>query len=387
MTVRAVRIQLMLPTHEECRVVLSRDEENLPSVDRTRLVELTRTLCELPGPVGHEDAVQSWIGAHWRTFAEHVEVTRVNNVLAKVGGQGSRLVIMGHADEICLMVKSVTDTGHIHVWPFYGDTLGRPPRWFNPASQPCLVLTDNGTIPGFIAAASGHVVGGRNSQKEGLEWNDLFVEVGATSAAELHDMGVRPGCRVVWNTPVTHLGEHLLVGKAMDDRAALAIATMVGELLAGRDDLAFEVWLASTVQEENGLIGAASVTDAHPFDLAINLDVGLTGDIPGPDARDFPSRLGHGPILVHSDNSAHYTRALIRDLAAAADAVGAPVQHAIFQNYGSDGASLIRRGTETALVAYPTRYTHSPIETVDVRDLIATVRMIMAFATTPRLPA
>ena len=366
---------------------MPQDLENLPAVDADRLVGLTRTLSELPGPTGQEEAVQSWLSAHWRTFSEHVEVTPVNNVLARIGGQGRRLVVMGHADEICLMVKSVSDSGHLHVWPFYRDTIGRPPRWFNPASQPCLVLTDQGTIPGYIAAASGHVVGGQLSNAGHLEWNDLFIEIGAGSADEVRALGIQPGCRVVWNPPMHRLGEHLLVGKAMDDRAALAIATVVGELLAGRDDLAFEVWLASTVQEENGLIGASSVVDAQPFDLAINLDVGLTGDIPGPDARDFPSRLGHGPMLVHSDSSTHYTRSLIRDLAAAGDAVGTPVQHAIFQNYGSDGAELIRRGVETALLTYPTRYTHSPIETVDVRDLVAIVRLILAFATTPRIPA
>jgi len=368
-------------------VTRHQDLENLPTVDRDHLVGLVRTLSELPGPTGQEETVQSWVAAHWRTFSEHVEVTPVNNVLARVGGQGRRLVVMGHADEICLMVKSVSDSGHLYVWPFYRDTIGRPPRWFNPASQPCLVLTDHGTIPGFIATASGHVVGGQLSNAGALEWNDLFIEIGATSAGEVRALGIHAGCRIVWNPRMTRLGDHLLVGKAMDDRAALAIATVVGELLAGRDDLAFEVWLASTIQEENGLVGASSVVDAQPFDLAINLDVGLTGDIPGPDPRDFPSRLGHGPILVHSDSSIHYTRSLIRELASAGDAVGAPVQHAIFQNFSSDGAELIRRGVETALLAYPTRYTHSPIETVDIRDLVGIIRLILSFATTPRIPA
>jgi tetrahedral aminopeptidase len=56
-----------------------------------------------------------------------------------------------------------------------------------------------------------------------------------------------------------------------------------------------------------------------------------------------------------------------------------PTQRAIFQNYGSDGAELLRRGVETALLTYPTRYTHSPIETVDEADLIHTVDLLVAF--------
>ncbi|MBA2753999.1 MAG: hypothetical protein H0U40_05985, partial [Chloroflexia bacterium] len=77
-----------------------------------------------------------------------------------------------------------------------------------------------------------------------------------------------------------------------DDRVALAIATLVGERLAGRDGLNHEVWLASTVQEENGLIGASSLADEERFDRCIAMDVGLTGDIPGPDRRVFPTAWG-----------------------------------------------------------------------------------------------
>ncbi len=345
------------------------------------IFDLVKTLTELPGPVGHEDAVQDWLSVRWGGFAQEVRRTRVDNVLARVGGSGRRLLIMGHADEICLMVKSVTDGGHLHVGPYYADTLGHPPRWFMPASQLALVLTATGMAEGIIATASGHVVGGRSSKKEQLEWNDLFVELGVRSRAEVEEMGIHPGCRVIWNPPTRRLGRRGIVGKAMDDRAALAIATLAAERLAGRDDLAYEVWLASTIQEENGLIGASSVVDELPVDICINLEVGLTGDIPGPDERDFPARLGAGPTLVYKDNSCHYSRRLTDRLAALARERGIPIQQAIFQNFGSDGASMLRRGVETALLAYPTRYTHSAIEFVDEDDLLACVELIVAFAT------
>src|SRR5436305_479777 len=71
------------------------------------------------------------------------------------------------------------------------------------------------------------------------------------------------------------------------------------------------------------------------------------------------------------------------ELAAVATARHLPVQQAVFQAYGSDAAQLIRRGVESALVAYPTPYTHSPIETVDERDIEACVELLVAFATTP----
>lgn len=346
------------------------------------MFSLVKTLTELPGPVGHEDAVQDWIAQEWATFGSDVQRTRVNNVLARVGGAGPRLVLMGHADEICLMVKSVDEDGFLRIWPFYGDQLGHVPRWFVPFNQPALVLTDTGLVSGVIATASGHVVGGRSSQKDKLEWNDLFVDLGIASRAEVAALGIHPGCRVIWNPPTRRLGPDAIVGKAMDDRAALAIATEAGRRLAARDDLAYEVWLASTVQEENGLIGAASVADTMSFDRCINLDVGLTGDIPGPNPVDFPCKLGAGPILVHQDSSCHYSRRMIANMLTVAARSNIPVQQAVFQNYGSDGAALVRRGVETVLLTYPTRYTHSPIETVSERDLEHCVALIVAFAMT-----
>ncbi len=346
---------------------------------------LVKELTELPGPTGHEDAVQDWIAARWSSFSSDVRRTRVENVLAKVGGAGPRLVLIAHADEICLMVKSITDEGHIHLWPYYSDQVGHPPRWFTPINQPALVVTSTGHIEGVFATASGHVVGGRNSKKDHVEWNDWFVDIGARSRAEVEAQGIGPGARLIWNPPTRRIG-HNITGKAMDDRAALAIATAVGERFAGQENLPYEIWLASTVQEENGLLGAASLADEMSFDRAIALDVGLTGDIPGPDRRDFPACLGAGPTVVYQDASCHYSVKFCDELVATAAKHDIPIQRAIFQNYGSDGAAMIRRGIETALLTYPTRYTHSPIETVDEGDLVATVDLLEAFIRTAPSP-
>ena len=66
----------------------------MPSAE---LFDLVKTLTELPGPVGHEDRVQDWLVKRWGTFAA-VERSAVGNVVARVGGTGRRLLILGHAD-------------------------------------------------------------------------------------------------------------------------------------------------------------------------------------------------------------------------------------------------------------------------------------------------
>lgn len=354
--------------------------EPTPSDDA--IFGLVKTLTELAGPVGQEDAVQGWLAERWGAFAPEVRRTRVGNLLARVGGSGPRLLLVGHADEICLLVKSVSDEGFLSLWPYYNDTAGQPPRWFSPVNQPALVVGEGVLVEGTIAAASGHVIGGRNSTKERAEWNDWFVDLGLGSRKAVEALGIGAGCRVIWNPPTRRLHGRI-VGKAMDDRAPLAIATLVGEALAARPaaDLGYEVWLGSTVQEENGLLGASSLVDELPFDAAVAVDVGLTGDIPGPDARDFPAKLGAGPTVVFHDGSAAYSGRLSNRLLALAKRDGAPVQRAVFQHYGSDGAALIRRGVETALLTVPCRYTHSPVETVDLGDVRGCVDLLVALAT------
>jgi putative aminopeptidase FrvX len=112
--------------------------------------ELVKELTELPGPTGHEDAVQDHIASRWAGFARDVRRTKVNKVLAFVGGSAPRPVQDTHADEICLMIKSVTDEGFLHLWPFYSGQLGRPPRWFTPVNQPALAVTSSGTVEGVL---------------------------------------------------------------------------------------------------------------------------------------------------------------------------------------------------------------------------------------------
>jgi putative aminopeptidase FrvX len=343
--------------------------------------DLIKTLTELPGPVGLEHDVQDWLADRWGAFCPEVRRTRVDNVLARVGGSGEKLLLLGHADEICYVVKSISEDGFVFFWPYYADTVGRPQKTMNPLGHPALIVTGNGNVEGIFATASGHTVSPAARADLKYEWNEWWIDLGLRSRDEVLALGVHPGCKIIWNPPTRRLGLHAITGKAMDDRVALAIVTMVGERLAGRDDLRFEVWLGSSVQEENGLIGASSFPDEGDFDRCIALDVALVGDVPGVEARDFPCKLGAGPVIVYSDSSVHYSWRFTCELVASAHANGIPVQQAVFQRYGSDGASTFKRGVATALVTYPTRYTHSPIETIDERDIEATVDLLVAYAT------
>lgn len=337
-----------------------------------------RDLMELPGPTGQEQRVMAWLRERWTGRVARLWTTKVGNLLAHVGGQGPVLLVQGHADEIGFVVRSIDDEGFI--WLASGQKPGQPGLRY-PVGQPALIVGRGEPVDGVFATHTGHVATEQQRQQEKVSFTDLFVDIGAASRQEVLDRGVHVGAGVIWNPPVRRLGTRIY-GKAIDDRVALALMTLLlDELDPAR--LAYDLYFAATVQEEIGLVGALSLRHDVDADLAIALDNGLVGDIPTVGQRHLPTVLGGGPTLVHKDNWVHYDVSLLWRLAEVARREGIPVQHAIYENFGSDGAALIQQGIPAALLAPATRYTHSAFEMIDERDFTATLRLLSAFLTTP----
>jgi endoglucanase len=336
--------------------------------------ELLRTLSLLPGPTGEEDAVLEWVRREWSGRGE-VTSSPVGNLFLHIPGPGPRVLLAAHADELSLIVRSITADGFLRVIPGERDHFTFP--YF--IGSPVRVLADGGALPGVVATTTGHAMTAEQKERTRLGWDDIFVDVGLT-AAECAQHGVRIGTRMVWDSPPRRMGR-LLVGKAMDDR--LGVAVLV-ELARRLRQPTFDVTLALTVQEEIGMIGASSLArDGRSFDAGFIIDNGLAGDIPTVSAAHVPVRLGGGPALVHRDSSVHYSPRLLRALRATARRNSIPVQEMVLFHYSSDGAHLARQGMETMLVAPPIRYSHSPFEAVDPADVEATVRLFEAYLTEP----
>ena len=339
------------------------------------MFDLLKSLCDLPGPSGYEDAVQAMVSESLRAAGAEVVRTPVGNVVAHLGGRGKRLVITVHADEIGAIVQSVTDDGFVLVMAGGGPISSTFPPYHTLPGQHCLIMTPRDPVRGVFGARTGHLRVASKSPREALTWDEVFVDIGARTRAEAEQWGIHPGAGVIWNPPpVSRIGANI-VGKAMDDRAALAIAIETARRV-DRAQLAYDVWIASTVQEEIRMVGAGSLRD---YDLGVAVDVGLVGDVPGVSRLEMPVALGAGPVLVHKDSGVRYDRELTFALARVAEEEGIPIQHAAFQSYFSDGSSMILNGIPTALVCFPARYTHSPVETVREDDLENCVRLLVAF--------
>ena len=348
----------------------------------TNLFELIKSYTELPGPGGDEWIVQDFVQKRWRPHVQTMTQTPVGNVIAHVGGEGPRLMLAAHADEICFVVKYIDDNGFVWIASGQRDPEQRPTlrsSVFLPWGHPALILTEAGPVECIFATLTGHVLTPAQRAMSQPTWNDIFLDVGASSRAEVEDQGIQIGDRVIWNPPTRRMGD-FVYGKAMDDRVGLAIMERL-LVEVDRERLAYELLFVSTVQEEIGLVGAESAAAAAGCELAIALDVGLVGDAPGVDPRDASPRLGGGPTIVHKDLS-NYSRPLTRALMKTAKEAAIPVQPAVFAFYGSDASAFTRHGLQAALVVAPTRYTHSPFEMVHLTDVELTVQLLKRFLET-----
>jgi endoglucanase len=326
--------------------------------------------------VGQEHAVLDHVEALWRAAGAATTRTRTGTVLARAGGRGQRLLLVAHADELCYLVRAIDPAGFL--WLANGQGWERATslrNWFT-VGQRVQVLARSGVVPGVLAAVTGHVATLALPEPAEMTWNDFWVDTGL-SRADLLAAGVTPGTRVVWQASTEQFGPHV-VGKALDDRVPLAVITEVLRRVP-RDDLAWELTRACTVQEEVELIGALALTAREQFDAAIAVEIGMAGDIPGVSEQVMPVRLGAGPVLVHKDAIVHYDHALTAALEDVAARAGIPLQHAVFGSFGSDAGALMKADVPAALVAFPTRYTHSPFEMGHLGDIEALVHWLCAF--------
>ncbi len=343
------------------------------------LTALLAELCAVPAPTGAETELADLLHDRWAPRCAEVRRDAVGNVVARVGGEGPRVLVQAHMDQIGYVVRHVTEEGFLLLDGAQGDRRNGPERRHH-VGQPVRALTRDGTwVEGLLAAASGHVLTAKQREEHRIGYDDFWVELGLRDRASVLALGLHVGAPVVFSAPVREVGR-LLLGPSMDDRVGLAA---MDALIDVADDLRCELWLAATVQEENGVHGARALARHDRWDWAVALDVGLVGDVPGVDEREHATRLGAGPIAVHRDTGIIYDRALTLHLLDLAAREGIPAQDGLFAGYGSDGLPLWESGTPTALLTVPTRYTHTAFEAIDPADLQATVDLLAALVRTP----
>jgi putative aminopeptidase FrvX len=327
---------------------------------------LLKTLTEALGPSGYEDAVRRIVLKEVKPLVDEVRVDRLGNVIAhrrpaKGAKTPRRIMLAAHLDEIGLIASHVDRNGFIRFAPI-GEVvekyaLGARVRFLN---------------------GTGGVVGHDSPNPTGhsMPFSRMFVDVGVSSREECP---VNAGDVAAFEGSFVESGRRL-TGKAMDDRAGVAVLIETLRRLKSR---LHDVYFVFTTRQAVEVRGAG--TAAYSIDPEIGLAVDTTpaGDMPGNANKQI--QLGGGPCVKIKDAQMLSDPRLVDWILRAAERGRIPFQRevSVSGNLDARAIQVARGGVAAGGLAIPVRYTHSSSEMVDYDDLRNSVRLLVALLCKP----
>jgi putative aminopeptidase FrvX len=353
----------------------------MPPTTQPALRDLVHQLTDIAAPSGNEDRMVAYLVDRLRERGLSPVVDRIGNVRIVLGEQDGRdpILVFAHTDELGLVVRNVEPTGYLRL-----HRLGGVPERVLPGTR-VVVHSRKGDLPGIIGLKAHHLT--PPEEKYGARpAADLYLDVGASSAADVSRLGIRVGDPVTYQPAWTELGEGRIVTKSLDDRLGVAALLELVDRLADAPPSA-PVVIAFSVQEEFNVRGTLALATALRPAVAIGLDITPATDTPDL-AGETPVRLGGGPVLSRLTFHGRGTLgglvpdpALVRAIEGAASSAGLPLQYEAIIGVITDAAFLpmaTPEGIATAAIGIPVRYTHSPVEMAALADVEATTQLLVA---------
>jgi len=341
-------------------------------MDRTE--QLLKRMTEAPGVSGFEQEVRRIMREELPAEAV-VEQDNIGSIIARLPGTAPapRVMLAGHMDEIGFMVRHITDEGFLKFVPLGG--------WWDQVmlAQRVLVKTHKGDVLGVLGAKPPHLIP-REERTKMVEKRDMYIDIGARSADEAREAGVRLGDPVIPVSEFSVLANpKTYLSKAWDDRVGCALIVQALQALAGSGH-PNTVYGVGTVMEEVGLRGARTSAFAVAPDVAIVLESDIAGDVPGIKPEESAIKLGKGPTVLLYDYMM-IPNLKLRDLIIdTAKELDIPLQFSAMEGGATDGAAihLNERGVPAAVLGVPARHIHSHAGIIHRDDYDHALRLLVA---------
>ena len=335
------------------------------------IANVLKTLADVPAVSGHERPVREAIIAALPAWARSLTRTdNEGNLILELGPDRDPLMFIAHQDEVGFEVTNLAADGTVSLRTRGGLF---PSLW---EGQPALLHFDRaGAAPlrgVFVPRDTA-----TNKQPEALTaWFGI-------DAAALKQLGVTTGLSVTADKHATRLASTRFTARALDDRAGstalvLAIRRIQPSVLKRR------VIFAWAVREEVGLEGAMALARHYGSSVkrVYSVDTFVSSDSPVETTRFAHAPLGRGAVIRGLDNAAVAPPAELDRILNIARMQSIPIQVGA-TNGGTDGSDFVRYGVLHVSLSWPGRYSHSPVEVLDLRDLQALERLVYAIATAP----
>jgi putative aminopeptidase FrvX len=330
------------------------------------------------GPSGYETAPATV----WRDAAKGfaaVSTDVVGTPLARVAPKHDartpprRLLVMGHIDEIGLIVTHIDDEGYL----WFGAVGGWDAQIL--VGQRVAVNSRDGRVTGVVGKKPIHLLR-EDDRKKVAEIRDLHIDIGARDGADARER-VRIGDVAVIDADPVELPNGRLTSRALDNRLGSFVALEAARLVAEAGGAEWELAAVAVAQEEITFGGSSTSAFSLEPDAAIVVDVTHATDAPGIEVKEIGKHeLGSGPVLSRGSTLHPELFELLYETAEQEKIAFTVEATARATGTDADAVHVSRAGVPTGLVSIPIRYMHSPVELVQLDDVHACARLIAAAA-------
>lgn len=328
---------------------------------------LLEMLSNANGTSGYEHTLQDIIVSTFDKYCDEIKTDRMGNIIALKKGKDSsnniKIMIAAHMDEIGLMVKDIEDNGFLR----FTSIGGIDPRTI--LGQEVMVHGKE-KLFGVVGSKPPHLQDPKDANNS-IKMEDMTIDIGFSK--EEVEKRVSIGDTITINRNLLQLQNNRIAGKAIDDRAGIAVLfECMQELNNIKHDA--DVYFVATVQEEVSMAGALTSTYTINPDIGIAVDVGFatTPELNKADTLE----LGGGPGITLGAN---IHPGLRKKLVEIAKEYNIPNQMEINASPGGTDARVMqitREGIPSLVLSIPLRYMHTSVEVIDMVDIKNTAKLL-----------
>ncbi|CAN5484855.1 M42 family metallopeptidase [soil metagenome] len=323
------------------------------------------------GPSGHEFNVQKLWKNEVSKFCKNINVDPHGNLTATLNPEKEfSVMIVGHADEIGLIVNYIDDKGFL-----YFMNIGGVDQTILSAHK-ARIMTKNGIVEGIFGQKSLHHEDSHNRKLP--KRHEVYIDIGAKDKKEAEKL-ITIGDPVIYGENYIDLQGKNAAARCFDNRIGIYLVAEIMRKLSTKK-FNTKVYGVSSVQEETGVWGAGNAAYNLKPDIGIAFDVCPSTDIPGTSKEQFGDlRLGAGPIIRRGVIAHHkISDLLIQTAKKKKIKIQIDVENGRFGT-DSDPISKSRGGVAVGGVEIPTRYLHSSAEVLNHDDVDNCIELVTEF--------
>jgi len=338
-------------------------------------------LVDIGAPSGFEEPMIIHMRKALEPNVDRVLVSKRGNVIGIQEGldpDSPKVALVAHMDQVGFVVFNIDEKGFI----YFRRAGGIAKRALQ--GQPVRILTGKGPVKGVIGVKHGHTTTPEEANRL-PPYEEYYIDIGAYSKEDTLNMGVKVGTPIVFDALPVELGNDQIASKCVDDRAGLTAVLMVAETLKNLE-IPSTVYYVGAIEEEVGLRGSEVALYNLDVDLAIAIDTFPAGYQPDVEMRDIFYEVGKGPAIhvgeIGSGNVKIQAQVVANWLRKVAEAEGIQFQSGLMHG-GTDAMALMqtRGGLPATTIGVPRKYSHSPIETFDLKDLERLIGILVSALT------